>query len=82
MKNFCYFMSLPSFQENVCSCQHLQAFIKFTCKNSPKTFAVVKQSAENVKIFHREHQAIYSSPIKLLYISNKTDHFIIKVGVV
>ena len=45
-------MSLPSFLKSVSSYQLSQAYTVFVYKKSPKTFAVVKQSAIiNMKVF-------------------------------
>ena len=51
VKIFRCFMSLPSIPKNIRSQQLLQAFIVFMCKNSPKTFTVVKQFAKMQKFF-------------------------------
>ena len=44
-------MSLPSFHKNDHGYKLLQAFKAFTCRNSPKTFVVVKQSAKDKNFF-------------------------------
>ena len=44
-------MSLPSFPKNVCGYQLLQAFIVFTCKNSPKNFCWCKVIHEKCESF-------------------------------
>ena len=41
-------------QNNVHSYQLLQAFIVFSCKNSPKRFHSCKSICKNVKIFHHK----------------------------